>query len=142
MNILRTIAREVVGLFIDDGALALLSLALIALVTVLVELAGLPAMWGALALLLGCLAILADSVQARLPQRVSRRAAGRLPPPLAPCGDRSQIRLSGGVGSPPSICYKRGHVRDRYRDVGAHRRSRRGTTCGRCHAAGRRRAPQ
>ena len=63
MTVLAAIAREVAGLFIDDGALALLSLVLIAVVAGLVELAGLPALWGALALLVGCLLILADSVR-------------------------------------------------------------------------------
>ena len=63
MNVLTAIAREVAGLFIDDGALALLSLVLIAIVAGLVELAGLPALLGALALLVGCLLILADSVR-------------------------------------------------------------------------------
>ncbi len=62
MNILLAIYKETVGLFIDDGALALLSLILVAAVAVLVELASLPALLGGLALLVGCLAILADSV--------------------------------------------------------------------------------
>lgn len=63
MRVLRLICSEVVGMFIDDGNLALLSLILIAAVAGLVELAGLPALWGALALLVGCLLILADSVR-------------------------------------------------------------------------------
>ncbi len=63
MNVLTTIYKEVARLFIGDGALALLSLVLIAAVAGLVELAGLPALLGALALLVGCLAILVDSVR-------------------------------------------------------------------------------
>ena len=63
MNLLVSIYKEIVGLFIDDGALALLSLILIALVAGLVALAGLPPLLGALALLVGCLLILADSVR-------------------------------------------------------------------------------
>lgn len=63
MTILRTIYGEIVGMFIDDGALALLSLVLIALVAGLVELAGLPALVGALALLVGCVLVLVDSVR-------------------------------------------------------------------------------
>ncbi len=63
MKLLASIAREIAGLFIDDGALALLSLILIAVVAGLVELAGLPALWGAVLLLVGCLLILADSVR-------------------------------------------------------------------------------
>ncbi len=63
MNALRLVYKEIVGLFIDDGALALLSLVLIAVVAGLVELAGLPALLGAFLLLVGCLVILADSVR-------------------------------------------------------------------------------
>lgn len=63
MTILRTVFEEIVGMFVDDGALALLSLILIAAVAGLVELAGLPALVGALALVVGCLAILVDSVR-------------------------------------------------------------------------------
>ncbi len=63
MNVLAAITKEIVGLFVDDGALALLSLVLIAVVAGLVELAGLPALWGAVLLIAGCLLILADSVR-------------------------------------------------------------------------------
>jgi hypothetical protein len=62
MTILRLIYSETVGMFIDDGNLALLALLLIAAVTGLVELAGMPPLWGALALLVGCLLVLAHSV--------------------------------------------------------------------------------
>jgi hypothetical protein len=61
VNIVRAVVSEVLGLFIDDGSLALLSLCLIAGVTVLITLLGLPPLWGGLLLLLGCLAILAES---------------------------------------------------------------------------------
>ena len=63
MTVLRLIYEELVGMFIDDGNLALFSLLLIAVVAALVELLGLPALWGAAALLVGCIVILADSVR-------------------------------------------------------------------------------
>jgi hypothetical protein len=62
MNLLRAIVKELLAMFVDDGSLALLSLLLVAAVTVLVELAGMPSGWGAAALLLGCAALLAGSV--------------------------------------------------------------------------------
>ncbi len=61
MNLVRAIVAEVLGLFIDDGSLALLSLALVAAVTGLIKLVGIPPIWGGILLLLGCLAILAES---------------------------------------------------------------------------------
>jgi hypothetical protein len=61
VNLIRAVVTEVLGLFIDDGSLALLSLCLVALVTALIKLFGLPPIWGGLLLLLGCLAILAES---------------------------------------------------------------------------------
>ncbi len=63
MTILRLIYEELVGMFIDDGNLALFSLLLIAVVAALVEFLGLPALWGAAALLIGCIVILTDSVR-------------------------------------------------------------------------------
>ena len=62
MNTLKSILEEVVGLFIDDGMLALLCVVLIALVTGAVLLLGLPSLWGGTLLLVGCIAILAWSV--------------------------------------------------------------------------------
>lgn len=62
MNILRTALAEFVGLFVDDGALALWAIVIVALVTVLVEVAGLPPLAGGALLTIGCLAILAESV--------------------------------------------------------------------------------
>jgi hypothetical protein len=63
MNLLKLISAEVLGLFIDDGNLAVLSLLLVAVVTGLVKLTGLPPLWGGLLLLVGCLAILAESAR-------------------------------------------------------------------------------
>ena len=71
MTVLGLIWSELVGMFIDDGALALLALVLVAVVTVLVKLFALPGLWGALVLLVGCLAILADSVRRAARKRSS-----------------------------------------------------------------------
>ena len=62
MTALGLALKELVGLFIDDGNLAIFALILIGAVTALVKLAGLPPLWGGALLLLGCLAILAESV--------------------------------------------------------------------------------
>ncbi|CDM58730.1 MULTISPECIES: hypothetical protein [Rhizobium] len=62
MNFLKLVLKETIGLFIDDGALALLTIALIALVGVLVTLEGIDGLLGACILFLGCLLILAESV--------------------------------------------------------------------------------
>jgi hypothetical protein len=62
MTILRIIWEELIGMFIDDGALALFVLALIALVTVAIKWAGLDLLIGGGFLLVGYLAILAESV--------------------------------------------------------------------------------
>jgi len=62
MNILRLILKETIGLFIDDGALALFVIALIALVAGLVKYTGIDGLLGASILFIGCLLILAESV--------------------------------------------------------------------------------
>src|SRR2546423_746847 len=62
------IAPISLSLFIDDGRLAVLSLALIAAVVVLLKLLAVPAIWGGIVLLAGCLLLLAESVG-----RASRR---------------------------------------------------------------------
>ncbi|MDQ0472262.1 hypothetical protein [Labrys wisconsinensis] len=62
MNAIRTAVSEFLGLFIDDGSLALFVVILIALVTAAVELAGLAPLLGAGALLLGCVLLLAESL--------------------------------------------------------------------------------
>jgi hypothetical protein len=63
LTILRTALTEFIGLFIDDGSLALFSVILIAAVTAAVKLLGLPPFDGAVLLLVGCIVILADSVR-------------------------------------------------------------------------------
>lgn len=63
MNVLRLVAREVIGMFVDDGNLALLALVLVAAVTAVVKLLALPPLLGGALLLVGCLAILLQSVR-------------------------------------------------------------------------------
>jgi hypothetical protein len=62
MKILQIIWEEFVGMFIDDGALALFALALITAVSLSVKLAGLDPLIGGGLLLVGYLAILTESV--------------------------------------------------------------------------------
>ena len=62
MNMLKTVLEEVLGLFVDDGMLAVLCVVLIAVVTGAILLLGLPGLWGGTLLLVGCIAILAWSV--------------------------------------------------------------------------------
>ncbi|MBN8998748.1 MAG: hypothetical protein J0H54_04955 [Rhizobiales bacterium] len=63
MNVLRAILAELVGMFIDDENLAIYAIGLIAAVAAAVKLAGLPPLGGALVLLVGCIAILLDSIR-------------------------------------------------------------------------------
>ncbi|TPM40003.1 hypothetical protein [Mesorhizobium sp. B2-3-4] len=63
MNIIRLVAREFLGMFVDDGNLALLALILVAAVTAGVKLLALPPLLGGALLLVGCLAILLQSVR-------------------------------------------------------------------------------
>jgi uncharacterized membrane protein YgdD (TMEM256/DUF423 family) len=63
MTIVRLVVKELVGMFIDDGNLALLALILIAAVTAAVKLLAMPALFGGVLLLVGCIAILIESVR-------------------------------------------------------------------------------
>jgi len=63
MNVIRLVFKELVGMFVDDGSLALLALILIALISAAVKLLALPPLIGGLLLLVGCLAILLESVR-------------------------------------------------------------------------------
>ncbi|HWT99807.1 MAG TPA: hypothetical protein VN229_19385 [Terriglobales bacterium] len=60
---LRSIVSEFISLFVDDGALALLAAILIAVVTGAVKLLDLPPFYGAMLVLVGSIAILADSLR-------------------------------------------------------------------------------
>jgi hypothetical protein len=63
MSIVRLALKELVGMFIDDGNLALLTLMLIAALTAAVKFLALPPLLGGILLLVGCLAILVLSVR-------------------------------------------------------------------------------
>jgi hypothetical protein len=62
MKILAIIWEELIGMFIDDGALALFALALIAAVSVAIKFLDLDPLVGGGLLVAGYLAILAESV--------------------------------------------------------------------------------
>ncbi|WP_327212526.1 hypothetical protein U8Q06_27030 (plasmid) [Rhizobium beringeri] len=72
-NILKVALKEFFGMFIDDGALALAALLLIATVGVLVKFADVDALLGAALLLVGCVLILAESVARAARQRFRRK---------------------------------------------------------------------
>ena len=63
MKLLHTIWSELIGMFIDDGALAAQVAVLVALVTIAVKFVGVPPLWAAAVLIPGCLAILAASIK-------------------------------------------------------------------------------
>ncbi|MBZ9982565.1 MULTISPECIES: hypothetical protein [unclassified Mesorhizobium] len=63
MNVIRLAAKEFFGMFVDDCNLALLALVLVAVITAVVKLLALPPPLGGGLLLLGCLAILLQSVR-------------------------------------------------------------------------------
>lgn len=63
MNVVRFILEEVVGMFVDDGSLALLALILIAVVAGGVKLLALPPLVASSLILVGCLAILLESTR-------------------------------------------------------------------------------
>ncbi len=62
MNAIRIAFSEFIGLFVDDGNLALLVVVLIATVTLLVKFAHLPPLDGGGLLLLGCILVLVESL--------------------------------------------------------------------------------
>jgi hypothetical protein len=62
MTVLRAALAELVGMFIDDGQLALTLVALIAFVTLLVKFAGVGGLAGGLLLLAGAIGLLVESV--------------------------------------------------------------------------------
>ncbi|BCM22548.1 hypothetical protein [Mesorhizobium sp. J8] len=63
MSVIRLVFKELIGMFVDDGSLALLALILIALITAAVKLLALPPLVGGVLLLAGCLAILLESTR-------------------------------------------------------------------------------
>ena len=62
MNLLKLIWDETLGMFVDDGALALQAVILIAVITAAVKLGGLPPLLGGVLLLVGCLVVLGLSL--------------------------------------------------------------------------------
>ncbi len=62
MNLLKLIWDETLGMFVDDGALALQAVILIAGITAAVKLAGLSPLLGGVLLLAGCLVVLGLSL--------------------------------------------------------------------------------
>jgi hypothetical protein len=65
MRLIRTVADEVFGLFVDDGSFAVAILVWLLLVWLAVSRAGVGPGWGAIALFLGLAAILVESVTRR-----------------------------------------------------------------------------
>lgn len=63
MSVIRLVFKELIGMFVDDGSLALLALILIALIAAAVKLLALPPLVGGVLLLAGCLAILLESTR-------------------------------------------------------------------------------
>ena len=63
MTMIRLVFKELVGMFVDDGSLALLALVLIALITAAVKLLALPPLAGGYLFLAGCLASLVGSTR-------------------------------------------------------------------------------
>ena len=62
MTFIRGLFAELLGLFVDDGSLAILSLCLVAVVTLLIKVLGVPALLGVAFLVVGSLTILSWSV--------------------------------------------------------------------------------
>ncbi|MEO8245436.1 MAG: hypothetical protein ABI832_24455 [bacterium] len=63
MNLVKQIWSELVGMFVDDGALATQIAVLVAAVTGAVKLIGIPPLWAATFLIPGCVVILATSIK-------------------------------------------------------------------------------
>jgi hypothetical protein len=63
MKAIRAIAMEIMGLFVDEGGIALPALVLIAAITLAAKLTALPPREGGILLLIGCIAILVWSVR-------------------------------------------------------------------------------
>jgi len=59
---LKTVLDEIAGLFVDDGSLAAFAVVLILIVAGAVKIMNVPPIWGGLALLVGCVAILVESL--------------------------------------------------------------------------------
>lgn len=62
MKFITAVYEEIVGMFVDDGNLALFSLTLVVVAALLARLTPIPPLWTGLFLLVGSLGILAESV--------------------------------------------------------------------------------
>ena len=73
MTAVRGIVSSLIGLFIDDGSLALAILGLIAVDTVAVKTGWFPPLAGGLLLLAGCIALILESVYRAARRKLSDR---------------------------------------------------------------------
>lgn len=73
MNIIKIAFKELIGLFIDDGALALLSLVLVIAVGYAVKTGVLEGTLGAVIVFAGCLVILGESVARAARRKFSKK---------------------------------------------------------------------
>jgi hypothetical protein len=73
MKAIRAALAEFVGMFIDDGQLALTLIALIAIVTLVVKSAWIGPLAGGVALLAGCIALLLESVYRDARRKAAKR---------------------------------------------------------------------
>jgi hypothetical protein len=73
MKFIRTALAEFLGMFIDDGQLALTLIALIAVVTLVVKSALIGPLAGGIALLIGCIALLLESVYRHARRKAAKR---------------------------------------------------------------------
>lgn len=69
MKLVRLIVKEIIGMFVDDGNLAIFAVSLIAVITAAVKFLSLPPLAGGILLLAGCIAILIGSVRRAVPRR-------------------------------------------------------------------------
>jgi hypothetical protein len=76
MTAIRAALAELVGMFIDDGQLALTLIALIAVVTLAVKIAGIGGLAGGLVLLAGCILLLLESVYRDARRKAAKRDEG------------------------------------------------------------------
>ena len=65
MSWIKTILREIVGLFVDDGSFALAILVFVGAAWLLLPRLGIPAEWGGIILFVGLAAILVESATRR-----------------------------------------------------------------------------
>ena len=73
MSMIRTVVASLIGLFIDDGSLALSIVVLIAIATLAVKAAWVAPLGGGIFLLGGCIALLLESVYRAARKKVTKR---------------------------------------------------------------------